>query len=159
MGAFLDKPKTAKTNSSGEGNGLRYAMASMQGWRVDMEDAHVVEVFQQGQAQNDTLGSYAYCYPIIERLKVTEELKSNGGVLCEKSIILLEDGIKAGFLKLDENIRTRLDSDRSGSTAVCAMITPTHIIIANLGDSRAVVSRKDEGSFGTEDHKVLFCGY
>ncbi|RCN42439.1 hypothetical protein ANCCAN_11588 [Ancylostoma caninum] len=44
MGAFLDKPKTAKTNCSGQGNGLRYAMASMQGWRVDMEDAHVVEV-------------------------------------------------------------------------------------------------------------------
>uniref|UniRef100_A0A1I7XPQ0 PPM-type phosphatase domain-containing protein n=1 Tax=Heterorhabditis bacteriophora TaxID=37862 RepID=A0A1I7XPQ0_HETBA len=106
MGAFLDKPKTAKTNSSGEGN-------------------------------------------------VTEVLKSNGGVLCSKSIALLEEGIKAGFLSLDENIRKRLDTDRSGSTAVCAMVTPTHIIIANLGDSRAVVSRKGERSFGTEDHKVF----
>lgn len=27
-----------------EFQGLRYAMASMQGWRIDMEDAHVVEV-------------------------------------------------------------------------------------------------------------------
>lgn len=43
-------------------------------------------------------------------VKVTEELKANGGILCEKSIALLEDGIKAGFLSLDENIRTRLDS-------------------------------------------------
>ncbi|VDO27629.1 unnamed protein product [Haemonchus placei] len=173
MGAFLDKPKTAKTNCSGEGNGLRYAMASMQGWRVDMEDAHVVEVSMadrepykdwsffavfDGHAGNVAADDAAE--NIMRTLmetpqfeKVTEELKSTGGVLCEKSIVLLEDGIKAGFLKLDENIRTRLDSDRSGSTAVCAMITPTHIIIANLGDSRAVVSRKDEGSFGTEDHK------
>ncbi|KAK6013758.1 protein phosphatase 2C [Ostertagia ostertagi] len=148
-------------------------MASMQGWRVDMEDAHVVEVSMadrepykdwsffavfDGHAGNVAADDAAE--NIMKTLmetpqfeKVTEELKSNGGVLCEKSIILLEDGIKAGFLKLDENIRTRLDSDRSGSTAVCAMITPTHIIIANLGDSRAVVSRKDEGSFGTEDHK------
>lgn len=173
MGAFLDKPKTAKTNCSGEGNGLRYAMASMQGWRVDMEDAHVVEVSMadrepykdwsffavfDGHAGNVAADDAAE--NIMKTLmetpqfgKVTEELKSNGGVLCTRSIGLLEDGIKAGFLSLDENIRTRLDSDRSGSTAVCAMITPTHIIIANLGDSRAVVSRKDECSFGTEDHK------
>ncbi|VDL75343.1 unnamed protein product [Nippostrongylus brasiliensis] len=173
MGAFLDKPKTAKTNCSGEGNGLRYAMASMQGWRVDMEDAHVVEVSMadrepykdwsffavfDGHAGNVAADDAAE--NIMKTLmetpqfeKVTEELKQNGGLLCEKSIVLLEDGIKAGFLKLDDNIRTRLNSDRSGSTAVCAMITPTHIIIANLGDSRAVVSRKDEGSFGTEDHK------
>ncbi|KAL6742687.1 hypothetical protein Aduo_015812 [Ancylostoma duodenale] len=191
MGAFLDKPKTAKTNCSGQGNGLRYAMASMQGWRVDMEDAHVVEVSMadrepykdwsffavfDGHAGNVAADDAAENImrtlietPQFEKheaergvlfttfsnavIKVTEELKANGGVLCEKSIALLEDGIKAGFLSLDENIRTRLDSDRSGSTAVCAMITPTHIIIANLGDSRAVVSRKDEGSFGTEDHK------
>ncbi|KJH50919.1 protein phosphatase 2C [Dictyocaulus viviparus] len=173
MGAFLDKPKTAKTNCSGEGNGLRYAMASMQGWRVDMEDAHVVEVSMadrepykdwsffavfDGHAGNVAADDAAE--NIMKTLmdtpqfeKVTEELRSNGGVLCEKSINLLEDGIKSGFLSLDENIRTRLDSDRSGSTAICAMITPTHIIIANLGDSRAVVSRKNEGSFGTEDHK------
>ncbi|KIH62595.1 protein phosphatase 2C [Ancylostoma duodenale] len=76
-------------------------------------------------------------------IKVTEELKANGGVLCEKSIALLEDGIKAGFLSLDENIRTRLDS-----ALICEDNSSIH-----AGDSRAVVSRKDEGSFGTEDHK------
>ncbi len=31
MGAFLDKPKTEKTNSCGEGAGLRYGVTSMQG--------------------------------------------------------------------------------------------------------------------------------
>lgn len=40
MGAFLDKPKTDKTNEHGAGNGLRYGVSSMQGWRVEMEDAH-----------------------------------------------------------------------------------------------------------------------
>ena len=39
MGAFLDKPKTDKHYESGSGNGLRYALCSMQGWRIDMEDA------------------------------------------------------------------------------------------------------------------------
>lgn len=40
MGAFLDKPNTEKYNEHGSGNGLRYGVASMQGWRVEMEDAH-----------------------------------------------------------------------------------------------------------------------
>lgn len=40
MGAFLDKPKTDKHNENGVGNGLRYGLSSMQGWRIEMEDAH-----------------------------------------------------------------------------------------------------------------------
>jgi serine/threonine protein phosphatase PrpC len=40
MGSFLDKPKTEKTNACGEGNNLHYGLASMQGWRIEMEDAH-----------------------------------------------------------------------------------------------------------------------
>ncbi|XP_075902335.1 protein phosphatase 1B isoform X2 [Nelusetta ayraudi] len=40
MGAFLDKPKTEKHNLHGKGNGLCYGLSSMQGWRVEMEDAH-----------------------------------------------------------------------------------------------------------------------
>lgn len=44
MGAFLDKPKMEKQNVHGEGNGLRYGVSSMQGWRVEMEDAHTAVI-------------------------------------------------------------------------------------------------------------------
>lgn len=44
MGAFLDKPKTDKEVSKGDGNGLRYGLSSMQGWRIEMEDAHCAVV-------------------------------------------------------------------------------------------------------------------
>ena len=58
MGAFLDKPKTEKTNDTGVGRvnfiniflniimfkDYRYVVASMQGWRIDMEDAHHVQI-------------------------------------------------------------------------------------------------------------------
>jgi hypothetical protein len=37
MGALLDKPKTDKFNEQGEWNKLRYGLASMQGWRIEME--------------------------------------------------------------------------------------------------------------------------
>lgn len=40
MGALLDKPKTEKYNEHGDWNGLRYGLAAMQGWRIEMEDAH-----------------------------------------------------------------------------------------------------------------------
>ena len=41
MGAFLDRPNTAKTNASGALAGVRYAVAAMQGYRAAMEDRHV----------------------------------------------------------------------------------------------------------------------
>jgi protein phosphatase 1B len=37
MGAFLEKPITTKESHSGNGNGLLYALSSMQGWRIEME--------------------------------------------------------------------------------------------------------------------------
>ena len=40
MGVFLDKPKIEKETSNGEGNGLRFGLSAMQGWRTKMEDAH-----------------------------------------------------------------------------------------------------------------------
>lgn len=52
MGAFLEKPKTDKVQEDGEGNGLRYGVASMQGWRTEMEDAHMVRT-NLGEALKD----------------------------------------------------------------------------------------------------------
>ena len=37
MGNFLDQPITDKHTLDGEANGMRYAVSSMQGWRVGME--------------------------------------------------------------------------------------------------------------------------
>ena len=44
MGAFLEKPKTEKYNESKSGAGLRYGLSSMQGWRIEMEDAHTAVI-------------------------------------------------------------------------------------------------------------------
>ena len=43
MGAYLAKPDTKKDSSSGESKSghIKYAHTSMQGWRTNMEDAHV----------------------------------------------------------------------------------------------------------------------
>ena len=47
--------------------------------------------------------------------------------------------ISQPFLLVFANIQSQ---DRSGSTAVCAMVTPTHIIIANLGMLRINATAK-----------------
>lgn len=43
--------------------------------------------------------------------------------------------------------------DESGCTCVCAIITPHHIICANVGDSRCVVGSSSQTISLTEDHK------
>lgn len=116
-------------------------------------DGHAGKIAADGAAENiakTLIGTHQF-------EKVTEKLVETGGQLTIELIDLLKEGIRDGFLNLDDQIRQRLDEgkdrDRSGSTAVCAIVTPTHMIIANLGDSRAVVSRKTGTPFGTEDHK------
>ena len=49
--------------------------------------------------------------------------------------------MREGFINLDLNMRTTIPQlaqgiDTSGSTCVAAFVTPTHIVVANLGDSR-----------------------
>lgn len=43
--------------------------------------------------------------------------------------------------------------DKSGSTAVSTLISPTHFYIANCGDSRAVLCRNGVAAVCTMDHK------
>lgn len=54
MGAslvYLDRPNTTKHTSVGQSGklGYRYAMTSMQGWRLSMEDAHIANDNIDGQ--------------------------------------------------------------------------------------------------------------
>lgn len=83
------------------------------------------------------------------------------------SVESLQRGLRNGFLKSDEMLYTlRLRQaqsngsydeweriDRSGTTAVVVVVTPTHIIFGNCGDSRGILCRGAEVAFATEDHK------
>lgn len=157
MGAFLDKPKTDKFLEHGDGNGLRYGVASMQGWRVEMEDAHMAKT-NLGEALKDW--SYfavfdghagarisAHCAEhLLDAIMATEEFQED-----------VTKGIHNGFLELDNKMRSLPEivsgEDKSGSTAVCAFISPRQVYIANCGDSRAVLCRSGTPVFTTQDHK------
>ena len=63
------------------------------------------------------------------------------------------------MIQLDEKMKQLPEvlsgEDKSGSTAVSALISSTHIFMANCGDSRAVLSRAGSAFFSTADHKPV----
>eukprot|EP00968_Pinguiococcus_pyrenoidosus_P015553 scaffold1437_cov268-Pinguiococcus_pyrenoidosus.AAC.3 len=225
MGHLLDKPETEKKGGElkevveGNGNVLVMAATSMQGWRVEMEDAHTIKV-SRGQLflacnQNSgvsgrkglrSLRLFCACGSALDSPMVSlvrpqdnfdEQLPGHhfvgvfdghGGdytsawiagqlldyIRAEPSYALykssltsskpnfeeLKIALKKGFLKADEKLRAaqneEIPGDQSGSTGVVCIITPTHIVCANAGDSRAVMGVKvDERGFHdlSHDHK------
>ncbi|XP_026867369.2 protein phosphatase 1B [Electrophorus electricus] len=172
MGAFLDKPKTEKQNAHGEGNSLRYGLSSMQGWRVEMEDAHTAAIglphglddwsffaVYDGHAGSRVAN---YCAKhLLEHIVAAgsaEELRRAGAPSPDAPAVeAVKGGIRAGFLRIDEHMRSFTDlrngMDRSGSTAVAVLLSPAHAYFINCGDSRALLCRDGHVRFSTLDHK------
>ncbi|KAH6925347.1 hypothetical protein HPB50_003888 [Hyalomma asiaticum] len=179
MGAFLDKPKVEKHTEGGQGNGLRYALASMQGWRVEMEDAHCAMVglpcgldrwsfFAVFDGHAGARVSAHCAQNLLDAIIQTDEFAqtvaatSDIGEVPEGGEELAErvaTGIRRGFLCLDDQMRALPEvasgEDKSGSTAVCALVSPSHVYFANCGDSRALLCRNGQPAFTTRDHKPI----
>lgn len=212
MGAFLDKPKTEKHNEDGEGNGLKYGLSSMQGWRVEMEDAHtalpsLVSIGMKEWSFFAVFDGHAgskvskHCSEhLLESICATEDFKkaiknyadalpaadatttptpttttsSNNDTDTDSKKVpvtssasstegsaedIVTAGIRSGFLVLDEKMREMPEmvsgEDRSGSTAVSALISPNKIYFGNCGDSRGVLVRNSKVQFTTQDHKPV----
>lgn len=177
MGAFLEKPKTEKYNESKTGAGLRYGLSSMQGWRIEMEDAHSAVLGLPDVSDNISwfavfdghAGSRvsAHCSGhlldcILSQDSFKESLKKEHVLSEEELMDKVKSGILSGFLSLDEKLRKIPEvangEDKSGTTAVCALITEKYVLFSNCGDSRGVLSVKGDGggsnpALATQDHK------
>lgn len=120
MGAFLEKPKTEKYNESKTGAGLRYGLSSMQGWRLEMEDAHSAIIGVPDIGENiswfavfdghaGSRVSYHCSNHLLECIKTCGEFRDS----LKKETELGEDelmekvkaGILQGFLEMDEKLR------------------------------------------------------
>ena len=167
MGVFLDKPKTEKTTANGSTKSLRYGVSAMQGWRTDMEDAHSCEtdfkwkdwsffgVFD-GHA-GSTVSNF--CTKHLLDCILAATAKEAGGDSENPSLDAVQKGLKAGFLSLDKKLledpKYANGVDKSGTTAVVVLMSPTHIIWANCGDSRGLLCRSEKVFYSTEDHKPV----
>jgi len=193
MGAFLDKPKTEKHNEDGEGNGLKYGLSSMQGWRVEMEDAHTAlpslgaaglkdwSFFAVFDGHAGSKVSKHCAENLLDSICATEDFKKAIKIssdalgssdndpakapnppttsLTGSVEDIVKAGIRNGFLVLDETMREmpemKTGEDRSGSTAICALLSPHKIYFGNCGDSRGMLVRTGQVFFTTQDHKPV----
>lgn len=172
MGAFLDKPKTEKYNESQEGSGLRYGLSSMQGWRIEMEDAHsavmglpdvgdkvswfaVFDGHAGARVSAHCSRHLLDCVLSVDSFK--SAIKNEKNISQDEMFNKVKSAILQGFLELDEKLRKIPEvangEDKSGTTAVCALITEQYIIFSNCGDSRGVLSRESKPAMVTLDHK------
>jgi len=158
MGSFLDKPVTEKEHGGGpwSGNGMDVALSSMQGWRVDQEDAHVVEVSVSGHKELGWFGVFDGHGGSLVSGESAKRLLGKFS-LEDKSVDALSASIHDGFLALDKELhqlsQVQRGEDHSGSTAITCMVTPTHFICGNTGDSRAILIRDGRSVAMSDDHK------
>lgn len=169
MGNFLSSPITEKDTDGGEGNGLSFGLATMQGWRTGMEDAHVAQINPKGLPQGCSLfavfdGHGGRLAADLAAEGITKELaavmKSDvfpGGKAEGSDPNKIGRAMRDAFMNLDLNIRKTFDesygSDKSGCTAITALVTPTHVIVANSGDSRSIMAKNGRTIEMSFDHK------
>ena len=140
--------------------GEKWATASMQGRRLEMEDTHfqgeipglenhfLFAVFDGHRG--DAAALYAKENILEEIVKVPSFLEYSA----TKDVAVLEKAMQECFLEIDKKMRVVfMENVRSGCTAIAVILTPTHIVTANAGDSRALLSRNGAVVELSQDHK------
>jgi serine/threonine protein phosphatase PrpC len=84
-------------------------------------------------------------------IKYAQELNardsnSNGNENGSDVVLLLKEALEETFLSLDKIMQSSELITEEGCTAVVCLITPSHYICANAGDSRCVLGRKSPES-------------
>lgn len=164
MGTLLAKPETDKETELGACDGMRAGVSSMQGWRVDMEDAHIMEMAVPGAPDHAFFGvldghggDFAAKFASKRLLATVCEQPAWKEYLSGGKVDALKQALRGGFLAMDAELRAtdnvRQQQDRSGCTCVTCMVTPTHLVAANAGDSRLVLRLVDKTEPLSFDHK------
>ncbi|GMF40166.1 unnamed protein product [Phytophthora fragariaefolia] len=172
MGNFLATPITDKETDDGKGNDLEFGLATMQGWRTGMEDAHVAQLSPPGLPQDCSLfavfdGHGGRLAADLAAERVAEHLAQAadkagvfpGGKAEGADPAKIGEAMTAAFMSLDESIRKTFEenfgSDQSGCTAIAALVTPSHVVVANSGDSRSVMAKDGRTVEMSYDHKPI----
>lgn len=168
MGNFLDTPVTRKETEVGvePQKELSYGLSAMQGWRAQMEDDHIqllslpelpdLSLFAVFDGHGgDMVAQYAaknFPQQLLRTLRSTN-LTPDLADFETKS----KQALELALMGIDAELRTLQEvesgQDQSGSTSVMILLAPKHIVCANTGDSRAVLSRNQVAVALSFDHK------
>ncbi|GLT37707.1 hypothetical protein SLA2020_120100 [Shorea laevis] len=155
---------------------LKFGFASVCGRRRDMEDAVAIHPSFHRQRQDTGATTQLHYFGVYdghgcshvamrcrERLHelVKEELGGDGECEWRRALERSFTRMDKEVIKWNESVvgascRCELQSpecDAVGSTAVVAIVTPDKIVVANCGDSRAVLCRKGKAVPLSSDHK------
>jgi len=168
---FMSKPNTTKLHREHvkfHNDTIEAGHSSMQGYRVHMEDERIIDKMTDLEdhvfvaIMDGHAGTFAAHYTgktLKAKLELTPEwleyLQLSPQERTEKAELLSKAIVKT-YLNLDDDLRAYKDQnlmDDSGCTAVCALITPSHIIVGSVGDSRCVLGSGTQVISFTEDHK------
>lgn len=174
MGNMLDSPKREKAGHNFETEeGLKSGVTGMQGWRLDMEDDHILAPMASRRSHTlcaifdghggDGAAKYA-AKNLMEHIERTDDWqKYTSQPDGEEDVKLLEPCLTLAMKSIDVEIRKVQDESRqksianqdtSGCTAIVCIVTRKYIVCANVGDSRSVLSRNDGTTEAmSEDHK------
>ena len=148
--AVVQPKESARTNVPA------FAHSEMQGWRASMEDATVAALLNHaGTSQLFALfdghgGDFASKWAAKEAPKRVTEMLLNHTSQDDPQNRLKLDQV---LLAMDSDLRAHACTWGCGTTAVLLVVTPYHLTVANLGDSRAVLYRSGEVVAMTQDHK------
>ncbi|EEP80920.1 ptc2 protein [Uncinocarpus reesii 1704] len=160
MGQTLSEPVVEKISEEGCDECVIYGLSAMQGWRVSMEDAHSAVLDLQGAYLNkdnhatnpskrmaffgvfDGHGGEQmalYAGQNVSRIVAAQEAFARGDI---------EQALKDGFLATDRAVLEdpKHEEEVSGCTAAVAIVSNDKIRVANAGDSRSVLVKKQESA-------------
>jgi len=163
MGAILSAPVDSIVVERAGCSQLRCAVATLQGWRCNHEDTHVM-------LQPPNKSSAPYLFSVMDGHGGNEAAKAMHRLLPrfvdvtslpKVSSNKLETTVISRFIAADRSLRRILRSGNTvGTTCTSALISKHEtdpdtwdVTLANAGDSRSIVIHADGRFTATEDHK------
>lgn len=160
MGQILSNPVIDKEHHSGEDHLTAFGLCAMQGWRMSMEDAHVIQLNAVGKNGKDHVALYSifdghggasvaqFCGERIVSIlqkQASFEKGQLGQAMIDTYLTADEDLLKDPVLK----------NDYSGCTATSILVSKEQklLLCANAGDSRTVLSTDGRAKALSYDHK------
>lgn len=155
MGVYSSKPDTRKYSLSGHINTINFDVSSLKGWRRSMEDMFAVKLnilpnihffaIFDGHGGSEVS---EFCKEVLPK-----ELEANKDFQEQNWQKAFEDT----FEKIDNMLRTEEgrklmntihggegNPSLSGSSAEVCLITPTEIVIAEVGTSKCILAKRDK---------------
>ena len=167
------KPLTEKRSLAGHGRGLVFGLSAMQGWRPTMEDAHCAVGAVPGLADHaffavfDGHGGARVAHflasRMLERVRATNEFAEYAAARSrprppnaaprQAGVERLCAAVRVAFAACDAELERGGWAAREGSTANVVFVTPSHVICASAGDTRACLLTRAGASELSSDHR------